>query len=76
MPWYIVLILVIAGLIGAFITYILVNALVAKNKRNVSDAPRKNVDEDLEIKINNKNVATGESVKLDEKMSVRISNFK
>ena len=53
MPWYIVLILVIAALIGAFITYILVNALVAKSKRNVSDELRKNVNkETLDVYVN------------------------
>lgn len=36
----------------------------------------KTVDEDLDIEINNKNVAKGETIKLDEKISVRISEFK
>ena len=36
----------------------------------------KNVDEDLEIKINNRNIATGETVKIDDKISIRISDFK
>lgn len=36
----------------------------------------KTVDEDLDININGKNVALGESLKVDDKMSVRILDFK
>lgn len=36
----------------------------------------KTVDEDLDIEINNKNVAKGETIKLDEKISIRISEFR
>lgn len=36
----------------------------------------KDIDEDLDIEINNKNIAKGETIKLDEKISVRISEFK
>ncbi len=46
MPWYIIVLLVICTLIAAFITYILINALIAKNKRTVSDESRKNVNEE------------------------------
>ena len=46
MPWYVIVLLIVSAIFGAFITYILVNALVAKYKRNVSDELRKNVDEE------------------------------
>ncbi len=36
----------------------------------------KTVDEDLDININNKNIATGESIKVNDKISVRILDFK
>lgn len=36
----------------------------------------KTVDEGLDININNKNVATGETVKLDDKVSIRLSEFR
>lgn len=36
----------------------------------------KTVDEDLDININNRIIATGESIKADDKISVRISEFK
>lgn len=36
----------------------------------------KTIDEDLDVTINNKNIATGESVKVDDKVSVRILEFK
>ena len=36
----------------------------------------KTVDEDLNININNKTVAFGEPIKVDDKISVRISDFK
>ncbi|MDU4950809.1 MULTISPECIES: FliM/FliN family flagellar motor switch protein [Clostridium] len=36
----------------------------------------KTVDEDLDININGKNIALGESLKVDDKMSVRILDFK
>ena len=46
MPGYVIGVLIAASLLGAFITYLLVVAILAKNKRSVSDAPRKNVDEE------------------------------
>ena len=46
MPGYVIGVLIAASLLGAFITYLLVVAILAKNKRSVSAAPRKNVDEE------------------------------
>ena len=46
MPVYIIVLLVICGLLGAFIAYVLVNALLADNKRETSDNPRKNVEQE------------------------------
>lgn len=36
----------------------------------------KSVDDDLDISINNKNIALGEPIKVDDKISIRISEFK
>lgn len=36
----------------------------------------KTIDEDLDIYVNDKCVATGESIKIEDKISVRITNFK
>lgn len=34
------------------------------------------IDEDLDIKVNDKCIATGESIKIEDKISVRITDFK
>ena len=36
----------------------------------------KTIDEDLDIYVNDKCVATGESIKIEDKISIRITNFK
>lgn len=36
----------------------------------------KNIDEDLDININDKCIAKGESIKIEDKISVRITDFK
>lgn len=36
----------------------------------------KNIDEDLDININDKCIAKGESIKIEDKISVRITEFK
>ena len=36
----------------------------------------KNIDEDLDININDKCIAKGESIKIEDKVSVRITDFK
>lgn len=36
----------------------------------------KTVDEDMDVNINGKNIALGESIKSDDKISVRILDFK
>ena len=45
MPWFVRIILILASLLAAFITYILVNAILAKNQRSTKNEARKNVDE-------------------------------
>lgn len=36
----------------------------------------KTIDEDLDIYVNDKCIAAGESIKIEDKISVRITNFK
>lgn len=36
----------------------------------------KTIDEDLDVNVNGKCIAAGESIKVDEKISVRITDFK
>lgn len=36
----------------------------------------KNIDDDLDININDKCIAKGESIKIEDKISVRITDFK
>ena len=50
MPAEIIAVCVICALIGASLTYIIVNALVAKSKRETKDAPRANVSDEINQK--------------------------
>lgn len=36
----------------------------------------KSIDEDLDINVNDKCIAKGESIKIDDKISIRITDFK
>ena len=50
MPAEIIAVCVICALIGASLTYIIVNALVAKSKRETKDAPRVSVSDEINQK--------------------------
>lgn len=63
-----------------------VSVTLGKCKKNIKDllvikegdviCLDKTIDEDLDIYVNDKCIAAGESIKIEDKISVRITNFK
>ena len=63
-----------------------VSITLGKCKKSIKDILRlkdgdiicldKNIDEDLDINVNDKCIAKGESIKVEDKISIRITDFK